>query len=48
MPNSKTTRKAHWVKHTRTHLLLPRDAPYRWKTCCHSRSFKVIRNYTAE
>jgi len=26
----------------------PRDAPCRWKCRCHSRSLKVIRNYTVE
>jgi len=26
----------------------PPDAPCHWKSCCHSRSFKVIRNYTVE
>jgi len=25
-----------------------RDAPYRWKPCFHSRSLKVIQNYTVE
>jgi len=24
----------------------PRNAPCRWSSCCHSRSLKVIRNYT--
>ena len=26
----------------------PRDAPLCWKSCCHSRSLKVIRNYTSK
>jgi len=26
----------------------PCDAPCRWKPCCHSRSLKLIWNYTVE